>query len=146
MRNQKKRPTLFLTAEGLFWMCNYETRKNPLTLKSKSAAFGDIAKEWMDKMVLPTKAPSYSRCINMSLNKHILPKLKSLPLEEITPGMILSICQAIADDGYLSAAARVRQFISQIFDYAIASDLIKKIPLPQSPRPCNHRQRFTMQL
>ena len=107
---------------------NYETRKNPLTLKSKSAAFGDIAKEWMDKMVLPTKAPSYSRCINMSLNKHILPKLKSLPLEEITPGMILSICQAIADDGYLSAAARVRQFISQIFDYAIASDLIKINP------------------
>ncbi len=107
---------------------NYEVRKAPYSQGEKKLLFGVVAENWFNKKIQPDKSPAYVKAVSLSLNKHILPKLKAIPLDEITPGIILGICQGIADNGYLYAASRVRQFIGQIFDFAIASDLVKVNP------------------
>ena len=77
---------------------------------------------------MKNKKPSYLESIHLRLNRYILPKLKDIPLDEITSGVILKICRKIEASGHLETAARVKNVIEQVFRYAIATDSIENDP------------------
>lgn len=98
---------------------NYELRKGPQT---SGVLFGSIAQEWLEKIMIPRVSDSYAHGLKLRLNKHILPKLAQTDIELITPKTILSVCRAIEDDGHYETAKKIRIIISQVFNYAIATD------------------------
>ena len=82
--------------------------------------FSEVVNEWL-KIRMKDKAEMYLKVINLRLNKYILPNLGTLPLDNITSGMILQICRNIENDGHDETAKRVKMIIGQIYRYAIAA-------------------------
>ena len=91
-------------------------------LKSHKApqTFSDVTAEWLT-VRMNNKAENYLRTVHFRLNKYILPVLGSLPLKDITSGLILQLCRSIEAVGHEETAKRVKTVIGQIFRYAIAA-------------------------
>ena len=82
--------------------------------------FSDVAAEWIT-VRMNNKVENYLRTVHFRLNKYILPALGSLPLKDITSGLILQVCRNIEATGHEDPAKRVKTVIGQIFRYAIAA-------------------------
>lgn len=94
----------------------------------KDETFEDVIAEWMEKRMIPTLSEGHIRTIRLRLDKHIIPYLGHMKLQEITAGHILRICRRIEDEGYVETAGRIKQIIGQVFRYAIATDRIDTDP------------------
>ena len=89
--------------------------------------FGEIAEEWFTRHMNDKKL-NYIKSVRLRLNNYILPKFKDISINEITAGMILKFCQAIENTGKIETASRVKNIISQIFSYAVATDRVENNP------------------
>lgn len=102
--------------------------------------FGAVANEWF-----ATKSVQWAKTnsdkIRIRLDNDVLPWLGSIPIEEITAPILLKRLRAVQDRGALDTARRIRQYMSQIFRYAIATaraqrdpaaDLVGALPTPIS--------------
>lgn len=105
--------------------------ESPSIIKGKSQknfqTFFDVVKEWL-KVRMSDRAESYVRTVKIRLNKYILPEIGELPLKKITSADILRICRKIEASGYDETARRVKTLISQVFCFAIASNLTDSDP------------------
>jgi integrase len=109
---------------------NIDLRRSLATGKPIGAdteTFAAVADEWMEKR-MNTKAESYRRVLRLRLDRLIYPSVGHMRLPDITSGVILQLCRRIEDRGVIETAARVKQTIGQVFNYAIATDRAETNP------------------
>ena len=70
----------------------------------------------------------HQETIKARWKNYIEPKLGSLPLNRITPNMIVRLCQNILTEGHIETARRVRIIISQVFEFAVAQNIVDSNP------------------
>lgn len=70
----------------------------------------------------------HQETIKARWKNYIEPKLGSLPLNRITPNMVVRLCQNILAEGHIETARRVRIIISQVFDFAVAQNIVDSNP------------------
>ena len=78
-----------------------------------------IAREWHSKQSIKW-AESHAAKILDRLEKNVFPWLGSRPINSITSRDILPLLQRIESRGAIETAHRVKQYISQIYRYAVA--------------------------
>jgi integrase len=98
------------------------------TLKSANA-FEVVAREWFEKRKHEW-ATSSANTMLARLEQHILPKLGSRPVAEITAPEVLAVLRVVEERGTLETARRVMQICGQIFMYAIATGRAERNPVP----------------
>lgn len=100
--------------------------------------FGAIANEWFETKSVQWATTNSSK-IRIRLDNDVLPWLGSVPITDLTAPMLLKRLRAVQGRGALDTARRIRQYMSQIFRYAIATaraqrdpaaDLVDAIPAP----------------
>jgi integrase len=104
---------------------NYKLRKSLKTgepIGFDRETFSTVAAEWLKKRKKPKVKENYLETLQRRLDKYILPHIGNRKLEDLTPGTVLGLCRKIEDTGAIETAHRVKAIISQVFDYAIASD------------------------
>jgi integrase len=82
--------------------------------------FKTVAIAWHD-MNKAKWTPSHSDDVIDSLERDIFPSLGSVPINQITPAMVLEALRAVERRPAIETARRLRQRMSGVFVYAIAS-------------------------
>jgi integrase len=106
---------------------------DPGELKKLAKSFGDsaansfeaVATEWLAKFSADwspiTKTQATSR-----LGRLVFPYLGHRPIDQIKPLDVLGVLRRIESDGNLETAHRVRQRISEVFRYAVATGRVER--------------------
>lgn len=81
--------------------------------------FGEIAKEYIDKMVAEGRADTTTTKANWLLEQ--LAPLATLPVTEVKPVVALAALKRIEAKGKHETARRCRSFASRVFRYAVAT-------------------------
>lgn len=89
--------------------------------------FGDLFQKFHTDR-LAGLSDSYLKTVNLRWKKYLEPEFSKFRVKDITPSMVLNLCQGIIDDGYIDTAHRIRMLISQVFEYAIVSDFVTLNP------------------
>ncbi len=84
-----------------------------------AGSFEAIARDWHARNT-PTWTERHAQDVLDSLEGGVFPVLGKLPINEITPPMVLGVLRAIEARPALETARRVRQRMSAVFVYAIA--------------------------
>jgi integrase len=82
--------------------------------------FEAIAREW-HAIQRPGWTPTHAADVLTSLERDVFPSLGALPVREITPPLVLPVLRAIEARPAVETARRVRQRMSAVFVYAIAT-------------------------
>lgn len=90
--------------------------------------FRAVAEEWMKIRVRGTLSPGYARVIALRLEKYIYPDIGDMPLKNITSLVALNLCRKIEAQGIYETTRRVRQIISQVFCFGIATGRVETDP------------------
>lgn len=132
-----------LLAEGLD-----PTIEKKLKIKANVEAsrntFEKIARQWHE-INAPQWARIHAADVIRSLERDIFPALGSLPITAITPPKVLEVLRAIEQRSAIETAKRIRQRISSVYAYAIASGLAEtdpseKVGAALKPMPKKGRQ------
>lgn len=94
---------------------------------SQDSTLQKVASDWLDHNRGRWSA-RHAQTIESRLKKHVFPPLGSLPLPEITGPMVLQLCRNIENGQPSNMAQRIRQYLSAIFCYGIASGLTDDDP------------------
>jgi integrase len=98
-----------------------ERRKAKLAgAAAAEATFRVIAEEWVEAKAA-SASPSYASHVRSALRARLLPKLGSIPVDEITAPVLLGALKAIEAQGRLELTRRCRMWAKQILDYATAT-------------------------
>ncbi|HPH66891.1 MAG TPA: integrase arm-type DNA-binding domain-containing protein, partial [Kofleriaceae bacterium] len=101
--------------------------------------FEAVAREWLEKFSADW-APITRTQAESRLSRLVFPLMGAKPIDQITPTDVLAVLRPIEADGNLETAHRVRQRISEVFRYAVATgrterdvtaDLRGAIPAPK---------------
>lgn len=82
--------------------------------------FKIVAQEWIEKR-LAQRTEKYRDQINRAFVNDVYPKIGRLPLREITAAQVLEIITAMDRRGATTLALMVRQWISAVFCYGVAT-------------------------
>ncbi|MDI1302521.1 MAG: integrase arm-type DNA-binding domain-containing protein [bacterium] len=74
--------------------------------------------------------PAYFSKVEARLKKDVLPALGTMPITDIKAPDILRVLHKVEARGTIESAHRIKETLSQIFRYAIASGLADKNPIP----------------
>lgn len=86
-----------------------------------------FAEEWY-LIELESKSPEYQRTVRRALEKDVYPAIGNKPLEDVTPGDVLAICDEIKKRGAPKMALTTRNVIKRMFEYAVARQLAPTNP------------------
>ena len=101
--------------------------------------FGKLADKWLElkkESVKPETAEKSYR----ALEKHILPKLANVPIQDIKPKLVLDILAPVKAQGTLETVKRLCRIINEVMRLAVASghievnylaDITKLFPAPK---------------
>lgn len=107
------------------------TRKQ---LQAKAANTHDdfkaVSEAWL-ALNGPRWSERHVKTLRQRLAKHVWPRVGSVSLGAITPPMVLQLCRGIEKGRPSQIAQRVRQYMSAIFCYGIASGLTDTDPAAQ---------------
>lgn len=106
--------------------------------------FEKVAREW-HAINAPQWAKVHAADVIRSLERDIFPAIGLLPITAITPPKLLEVLRAIEQRSAIETAKRIRQRISAIYAYAIASgiaeaDPSEKVGAALKPMPKRGRQ------
>jgi integrase len=87
-----------------------------------AGSFEAIARDWHARQA-PTWTARHAADVLESLERDVFPRLGAVPIRAITPPMVLSVLRSIGGRPATETARRVRQRMSAVFVYAIASGL-----------------------
>ncbi len=90
-------------------------------------SFEVVARDWFARMV-PIWTEHHADDVLTSLARDVFPHLGSLPITEITPPTVLAVLRAIEARPAIETARRVRQRMSAVFVYGIASGICQTDP------------------
>ena len=97
-----------------------ERKRARLTARFSAAnTFGDIAREYIDKMVAEGRATTTTEKANWLLEQ--LKPITALPVSDLKPVEMLSALKRIEARGKYETARRCRSFASRVFRYAAAT-------------------------
>lgn len=97
-----------------------ERKREKLIAAFKAAnTFGDIAKEYIDKMVAEGRADTTTTKANWLLEQ--LAPIAKRPVSELKPVEVLAALKRIEAKGKYETARRCRSFASRVFRYAVAT-------------------------
>lgn len=94
-------------------------REKLLAAYAASNSFGDVAKEYIDKMVSEGRADTTTTKANWLLDQ--LKPIGGLPVAELKPVEVLGALKRIEARGKYETARRCRSFASRVFRYAVAT-------------------------
>lgn len=95
-------------------------------LDANRNTFAVVAQRWM---AFNTQwSNSYARQISTYLAKDVFPTIGRVPIAAISPPHIRSIVETVADRGAKCAAILVRQWICQVFSYAVVNGVCDDNP------------------
>ncbi len=97
------------------------------TIEASQNTFEKVAREWYETSK-PQWAANHSGDVLRSLERDVFPAIGPLPIGELTPPKILEALRSIEKRSAIETAKRVRQRISAVFVYAIASGLAQHDP------------------
>lgn len=83
-----------------------------------ASSFEVIAYEWHEKK-LERWSEAHSSATMRSLKNNVFPFIGSIPIDQITPPMVLQVLRDIESRGALETAAKALQRMSAVFRYAI---------------------------
>lgn len=86
-----------------------------------------VAREW-HKLQLPRWKPQHGASVPQQLESDVFPDLGAKPIVAITPPMVLATIRTIEARGAIDTARRLRQRMSAIFVYGIASGVCTNDP------------------
>ena len=95
--------------------------------KIQADTFESVAMEWLEKYKVKWVDSTY-KGHQVRLAKHILPWIGTLPIKEVKPFDVLSVCLRIEKKGHAELAHRVLNICSQVFRYGVASCRIESDP------------------
>lgn len=90
--------------------------------------FEKVARAWHEMNAPRWKSRQHAGDVIGSLEKGVFSDLGNVDVREITPAMVLSVLRKIERRPAVETAKRVRQRMSAVFEYAIASGLTDKDP------------------
>lgn len=90
-------------------------------------SFESVAREWFDTRK-DDWAPSYGHKIFRRLEADVFPWLGKLPVQQITPPMVLEVLRRAENRGVIETAHRVLETCGQVFRFAVATGLIESNP------------------
>lgn len=97
-----------------------ERKREKLTAAFKAAnSFGDIAKEYIEKMVADGRAETTTVKANWLLEQ--LKPISAMPVADIKPIEVLAALKKLEARGKRETARRCRSFASRVFRYAVAT-------------------------
>jgi len=99
------------------------------TAISGANTFEIVAREWFENRE-HSWAPGSIRTKRIHLESHLLPRIGSRPISEITAPELLEMAREIEGRGTLDTARRVMQMTGQVFMYAIATGRVERNPVP----------------
>jgi integrase len=100
-----------------------------LAVSKSGNAFEVIAREWLE-MRKHEWTPGHFRAKRCQIETHVLPKLGTRPIVDITAPEVLAMARVVEGRGTLHTARRVMQVTGQIFMYAIATGRAERNPVP----------------
>lgn len=86
-----------------------------------------MALEWFDTRK-DEWAPSHANKILRRLEADVFPWLGKLPVQQITPPMVLDVLRRAESRGVIEAAHRVLEACGQVFRFAVATGRIESNP------------------
>lgn len=115
-------------------------------LASKNT-FKNISLEWIG-IQKNSWTQNHATAVLNTLQLDVFPKIGSMPIETITPPMILDILRTIEDRGALEIARKVLQRMAAVFRYAIQTGRAVYNPAADmkgvlKPKKVNHRPAIT---
>ena len=90
--------------------------------------FENVATAWFELKKDVVTAP-YSEDIWRSLTLHVFPKLKSIPISQITAPTVIELLRPLEAKGSLETVKRLTQRLNEIMTYGVNSGLIFANPL-----------------
>jgi len=90
--------------------------------------FENVAAAWFELKKDVVTVP-YSEDIWRSLTLHVFPKLKSIPISQITAPMVIELLRPLEAKGSLETVKRLTQRLNEIMTYGVNSGLIFANPL-----------------
>jgi len=98
---------------------HHENRKVKLLQKEALVnSFSAIADEWY-KSKEKIRSRAWREANDLYLRRDLNPKIGDLPINDVTPQLILAIIKTIGEKSGVKTAERVRQTAGQVFEYAI---------------------------
>lgn len=106
----------------------------------KSNSFEAVASDWV-AFKTPQLAESTLRKIRLYLLNDINPFIGSRPIKEVKRTELVEVVRKVEERGTLSAASKIRQWLNQIFRYALVKGIVEVNPatdlhiiaVPQTP-------------
>lgn len=89
-------------------------------LKEVEATFESVAREWHQSRK-PGWVPHHAADVIESLEVHVFPEIGNLPIRHLGPSTIWSVLKKIQERPAVETAHRVKQRISMVFCYAMAT-------------------------
>lgn len=89
--------------------------------------FAAVARAWHARQQAQW-TPTHSRDVLHTLERDVFPKLGGIPIQEITPPMVLAVLRVMEKRGAIETAHRVRQRMSAVFVYGIGESLCAQDP------------------
>ncbi len=86
-----------------------------------------VARDWHGQQA-GSWAPVHAADVIRSLERDVFPKIGALPIKEITSPIVLNVMRAIENRSSIETARRIRQRISAVYSYAIASGIAESDP------------------
>lgn len=102
-------------------------KQEKLLRHAQSETFELIALEWFERFN-PKWTQSYADEILRWFKKDLLPSLGALPINEVTPAILLATIRRIEARGAVDTAHRVLQICSQVFRYAVVCGKAERDP------------------
>ena len=92
-----------------------------------ASTFGAIFEQWYAR-----KAPGFSEstraAVTNRMARHVLPVIGGRPIGEITAAELLRLLEGIVEAGKHETAAKCKNYIAQVFDFAALLDLVQSNP------------------
>ena len=115
-----------LLAQGIDPNANKKS-KQQISAQLSDNSFSKIALEWFEVKIKDQSKSHSSRTLRL-LTKELFPKLGHLPIESITPPVLLTVLRAIEERGVVDTAHRAKQVASLVFRYAIITGRAERDP------------------
>src|SRR3546814_1549455 len=121
--------SLIVQYRGAFFLFSSRRRHTRCALVTgvQTCALPIFAREWHEANA-PQWAKVHAAEVIRTLERDVFPAIGSLPIGALNPPKILEVLRAIEARSAIETAKRIRQRISAIYAYAIASGLAETDP------------------
>lgn len=96
----------------------YQLESKRLQQEEKTNTLSTVTLEWM-KIKSTTVSSKFAVQIMASLNNHVLPTLGEVPIDKLTPTLVIEVLNPVAAKGSAETVRRLCQRINEILDFSV---------------------------